>query len=83
MKLTVPAIRAAEPNAHRQEVFVQTSELLAAIDSLLAESLAEENSYLSQRAPRAIAGSLTLANLGSGLSGATGQSAQPGPPAAA
>jgi hypothetical protein len=39
MKLTVPAIRPAEPDAHRQEVAAQTAELLSAIDDLLAETL--------------------------------------------
>ena len=34
MKLTVPAIRAAEPNARRQEVSEQTGVLLDAIDTL-------------------------------------------------
>ena len=38
MKLTVPAIRPAEPDAHRQQVSEQTAELLSAIDALLAES---------------------------------------------
>ena len=37
MKLTVPAIRAAEPDAHRKAVSEHTGELLATIDSLLSE----------------------------------------------
>ena len=38
MKLTVPAIRPAEPDAHHREVSQHTVELLNAIDALLAES---------------------------------------------
>jgi hypothetical protein len=39
MKLTVPAVRAAEPIARRQGVSEHTGELLDEIDALLAESL--------------------------------------------
>jgi len=38
MKLTLPAVRPAEPDAHRQEVSEHTLELLGTIDALLAES---------------------------------------------
>lgn len=38
MKLLVPAVRASEPDAHRQEVADHTMELLGAIDALLAET---------------------------------------------
>jgi hypothetical protein len=51
MKLTVPAIRAAEPNARRQQVSEQTGVLLDAIDTLLAE-LATVRSYEAKRGPR-------------------------------
>jgi hypothetical protein len=40
MKLTLPAIRPAEPDPHRQEVSEHTLGLLGQIDALLAESLA-------------------------------------------
>jgi hypothetical protein len=50
MKLTVPAIRAAEPNARRQEVSEQTGVLLDAIDTLLAE-LAGASAYGAKRGP--------------------------------
>ncbi len=38
MKLTLPALRPAEPNTHHQEVSEHTLEILDAIDALLAES---------------------------------------------
>jgi hypothetical protein len=41
MKLTVPAIRAAEPDPDREGAAEETKELLDAIDALLAESIAE------------------------------------------
>jgi hypothetical protein len=40
MKLTVPAIRVAEPDPARQEAFEHTVLLLEAIDALLAEATA-------------------------------------------
>lgn len=36
MKLMLPALRPAEPNPHHQAMAAQTSELLSAIDALLA-----------------------------------------------
>lgn len=47
MKLTLPAVRPREPDAHHQEVSEHTLELLDAIDALLAES-----SSLDARASR-------------------------------
>ena len=85
MKLTVPAIRAAEPNAHRQEVSEQTGVLLDAIDTLLAE-LASANTYEAKAHPKTgIRGSRQLANctLMARTAGAAGQGASPVPPAAA
>jgi hypothetical protein len=41
MKLTVPAIRVAEPASDREGAANDTRELLDAIDALLAESMAE------------------------------------------
>ena len=38
MKLTVPAIRAAEPDTRRQEASALTLQLLEAIDALIAET---------------------------------------------
>jgi hypothetical protein len=86
MKLTVPAIRAAEPNAHRQEVSEQTGLLLDAIDTLLAE-LACSSPYGAKRGPRmAISGTRELASCavgGTRTGGPAGHSASPVPPAAA
>jgi hypothetical protein len=86
MKLTVPAIRAAEPNARRLEVSEQTGVLLDAIDTLLAE-LASSSSSGAKRGPRtATRGSGELANcvvVGATTSGPARLSASPLPPAAA
>ena len=86
MKLTVPAIRAAEPNARRQEVSEQTGVLLDAIDTLLAE-LATPNAYKAKNGLRmGIRGTRELANctlVGVGTGGPAGHSASPIPPAAA
>lgn len=86
MKLTVPAIRAAEPNARRQEVSEQTGLLLDAIDALLAE-LASPSCYSAKRGPRtAMRASGELANcvlVGAGSNGPALQGASPLPPAAA
>jgi hypothetical protein len=85
MKLTVPAIRAAEPNARRQEVSEQTSVLLDAIDTLLAE-LASPSSYGAKRGSRVgIRGTRELATcaLVDATGGPTRHSASPVPPAAA
>jgi hypothetical protein len=76
MKLTVPAIRPAEPNARRREVSEQTGTLLEAIDSLLAE-LATASAYDSKR-------SLAAASMGAHqLANRAGRGARPVPPAAA
>jgi hypothetical protein len=86
MKLTVPAIRAAEPNARRQEVSEQTGVLLDAIDTLLAE-LAGSSSYGAKRSPRtsmrATGGLASCALVGVGPDGPHHHSASPVPPAAA
>jgi hypothetical protein len=86
MKLTVPAIRAAEPNARRQEVSEQTGVLLDAIDTLLAE-LANSIAYKANNSPRMdMGGTRELANctlVGVGTGGPAGHSASPFPPAAA
>jgi len=86
MKLTVPAIRAAEPNARRQEVSEQTGVLLDAIDTLLAE-LAGSSAYGAKRSPRTAFGSTgELANcvlVGARTGGPTLHNASPVPPAAA
>ena len=86
MKLTVPAIRAAEPNARRQEVSEQTGVLLDAIDTLLAE-LATPSAYKAKNGPRmGISGTRELANctlVGVGTGGPAGHGASPVPPAAA
>jgi hypothetical protein len=86
MKLTVPAIRAAEPNARRQEVSEQTGVLLDAIDALLAE-LARSSPYGARKSPRtAMRGTGEPANcvlVGAGTNGPARQSASPVPPAAA
>ncbi|HTT91088.1 MAG TPA: hypothetical protein VMF65_16150 [Acidimicrobiales bacterium] len=49
MKLTVPAIRAPGPAANRDGVADHTSELLDAIDALLAESMAEAPAREAQK----------------------------------
>jgi hypothetical protein len=86
MKLTVPAIRAAEPNARRQEVYEQTGVVLDAIDTLLTE-LASSSAYGARRSPRtAMRGTGELANcvlVGARTNGPARQSASPVPPAAA
>ena len=86
MKLTVPAIRAAEPNARRQEVSEQTGVLLDAIDTLLAE-LANSSAYGAKRNPRtAMRSTGELANcvlVGTRTNGSERHSASPVPPAAA
>jgi hypothetical protein len=41
MKLTVPAIRVAEPDPARQQAYEHTVVLLEAIDTLLAETAAQ------------------------------------------
>jgi hypothetical protein len=86
MKLTVPAIRAAEPNARRQEVSEQTGVLLDAIDTLLAE-LATSSAYRAKRGPRmGIGGTRELAGcslVGVRTGGPAGHSASPVPRAAA
>jgi hypothetical protein len=86
MKLTVPAIRAAEPNARRQEVSEQTGVLLDAIDTLLAE-LATSSAHKAKSGPRmGIRGTRELANCalaGVRTGGPAGHSASPVPPAAA
>jgi len=86
MKLTVPAIRAAEPNARRQEVSEQTGVLLDAIDTLLAE-LATPRAYKANNGPRmGASGTRELANcalMGVGTGGQRSHSASPIPPAAA
>lgn len=89
MKLTVPAIRAAEPDAHRQEVSEHTGQLLDAIDTLLAESLATTDPYQPKRGHRVgVAGRGELANraIGRPRTGGRrvgGHGARPVPPAAA
>jgi hypothetical protein len=86
MKLTVPAIRAAEPNARRQEVSEQTGVLLDAIDTLLAE-LATPRAYKAKNGPgMGTSGTRELANcalVGVGTGGHRAHSASPIPPAAA
>jgi hypothetical protein len=86
MKLTVPAIRAAEPNARRQEVSEQTGLLLDAIDTLLAE-LATPRAYKAKNGPTmGTSGTRELQNfalVGAGTGGPAGHSASPIPPAAA
>ena len=86
MKLTVPAIRPAEPNARRQEVYEQTGVVLDAIDTLLTE-LASSSAYGARRSPRtAMRGTGELANcvlVGARTGGPTLHSASPVPPAAA
>jgi hypothetical protein len=86
MKLTVPAIRAAEPNARRQEVSEQTGVLLDAIDTLLAE-LASPSAYAANLGPRnGMRGNRDVANcvlVGASSRGPGRQSASPMPPAAA
>jgi len=86
MKLTVPAIRPAEPNAHRQEISEQTGVLLDAIDSLLAE-IATASAYETKRGPRmGFRGTRELANralVGPRTGGPAGHGASPVPPAAA
>ncbi len=86
MKLTVPAIRAAEPNARRQEVSEQTGVLLDAIDTLLAE-VATPSAYKAKSGPRmGIGGTRGLANcalVGVRTGGPAGHSASTVPPAAA
>jgi hypothetical protein len=86
MKLTIPAIRAAEPNARRQEVSEQTGVLLDAIDTLLAE-LAGSSAYGAKRGPRtAMRGTGELANcvlVGARSGWPARHSASPVPPAAA
>ncbi len=86
MKLTVPAIRAAEPNTRRQEVSEQTGLLLDAIDTLLAE-LAAPRAYMAENGPRmSTSGTRELQNfapVGAGTGGPAGHSASPIPPAAA
>jgi hypothetical protein len=86
MKLTVPAIRAAEPNARRQEVSEQTGLLLDAIDTLLAE-LASPSAYKAKNGPRmGASGTREFANcalVGAGSGRPAGHSASPVPPAAA
>jgi hypothetical protein len=85
MKLTVPAIRAAEPNARRQEVAQQTSVLLDAIDTLLAE-LAGPSSHGAKTGSRAsIRGTRELATcaLIDASARPAHHSASPVPPAAA
>ena len=85
MKLTVPAIRAAEPNPRRREVSEQTGVLLDAIDTLLAE-LATPSAYKAKNGPRmGIRGARELANLplvGVGSGGPAGHTGSPIPPAA-
>jgi hypothetical protein len=86
MKLTVPAIRPAEPNARRQEVSEQTGVLLDAIDTLLAE-LASSSAYGAKTSPRR--GHRTTSELdncvlvGARTGGPSLQGASPVPPAAA
>jgi len=86
MKLTVPAIRAAEPNARRQEVSEQTGVLLDAIDNLLAE-LATSSAYGAKRGPsmgiRPTRELVDCAFLGETTGGPAGHGASPVPHAAA
>jgi hypothetical protein len=81
MKLTVPAVKAAEPNVHRQEVAESIGKLLDAIDSVLAESFAT-NAY-KPRSPRraGMTGSAEIAPIG--LRRIGGHGARPVPPTAA
>jgi chemotaxis response regulator CheB len=86
MKLTVPAIRAAEPNARRQEVSEQTGVLLDAIDTLLAE-LAGSGAYGATRGSRTALRSTgertNCVLVGASTGGPTLHGARPVPPAAA
>jgi hypothetical protein len=82
MKLTVPAIRAAEPNVHRQEVAENIGRLLEAIDSVLAESFATNNGYKTGKGRRVgMTGSADIATIG--LRRIGGHGPGPVPPAAA
>jgi hypothetical protein len=78
MKLTVPAIRAAETAPARESAAEGTKELLDAIDALLAESMAEAPARERERRRRA---SMAL-HPSAGVIGARG-AGQPVPPAAA
>ena len=86
MKLTVPAVRAAQPNARRQQVSEQAGVLLDAIDTLLAE-LAGASAYGAKRSPRTsmrgTGGLADCAHVGVGPDGPQHHSASPMPPAAA
>jgi len=53
MKLTVPAIRAVTPSPERDDAAEETTELLEAIDALLAESMAEAPTREMERRRRA------------------------------
>jgi hypothetical protein len=52
MKLTIPAIRPAAPDTHRQEVSELTVNLLKEIDAVLSESLVSARATVERRTGR-------------------------------